>query len=332
MGAQAYVRSSEVTTVLLDLFFRTLPDDVTARRLHWHEFIRDAFRAMQGHPPGENVFAAMADKMSKQFRVLLLDELLITHISEAILVKNLFRHMWARGMTVITTSNYRPEELYAKGFNRDQFEDFIPDLATQCQLLDLGGQTDYRRVDVSQNADLFWSGLDADTKASFNMAFEEAVGGNVAKDIQLAVPMERRHIVVPAAGTDMRGAKVARFSFDDLCVKNRGRADYSVIAENYHTLYIEGVPKFKPDLGAEFRRFISLTDMLYGKKVALHIQSEVHTEQLFADGLMNADIDMDELWGFRRCSSMLSEMQNQKYHHMVWLMRNHMLQESALKL
>merc|ERR1712228_1020705 len=94
--------------------------------------------------------------MSKQFRVLLLDELLITHISEAILVKNLFRHMWARGMTVITTSNYRHEELYAKGFNRDQFEDFIPELTTQCPLIDLGGQTDYRKVDLSDNSDILW--------------------------------------------------------------------------------------------------------------------------------------------------------------------------------
>merc|ERR1712217_568133 len=200
-GAYLYGGCGCGKTVLLDLFFRTLPDDVTARRLHWHEFIRDAFRAMQGHPPGENVFAAMADKMSKQFRVLLLDELLITHISEAILVKNLFRHMWARDMTVVTTSNYRPEELYAKGFNRHQFVDFIPELAAQCPVIDLGGDRDYRKVDVSENADLFWAGSGAEAKASFNRAFEEAVGGNVTTDVQLAVPMERRHIMVPAAGT-----------------------------------------------------------------------------------------------------------------------------------
>jgi len=319
-------------TVLLDLFFRSLPEGFTARRLHWHEFIRDAFRSMQSQPPGENIFEAMADMLSRQFRVLLLDELLITHISEAILVKNLFRQMWARGMTIITTSNYRPEELYAKGFNRDQFVDFIPDLAAQCPIIDLGHDQDYRKIDAPESSDLFLHPINADTTASFNKSFEDAVGGNVTKDFQLAIPMEKRHIHVPAFGTDVRGAKVARFTFNDLCVKNMGRADYSVIAENYHTIFVEGVPKFKPDLGAEFRRFISLTDMLYGKKVAMHLQSEVHTEQLFADGLMSSDIDMDELMGFRRCSSMLSEMQNPKYQHMVWLMRNHMLQETALKL
>jgi len=287
---------------------------------------------MQGQPPGENIFEAMADMLSRQFRVLLLDELLITHISEAILVKNLFRQMWARGMTIITTSNYRPEELYAKGFNRDQFVDFIPDLAAQCPVLDLGHDKDYRKIDANAASDLFWHPINSDTTASINNAFEQMVGGKVNKDFKLQIPQEKRHLTVPAFGTDVRGAKVARFTFNDLCGTNMGRADYSVIAENYHTLFIEGVPKFKPDLGAEFRRFISLTDILYGKKVCLHLQSEVHTEQLFADSLMNADIDLDELWGFRRCSSMMSEMQNPKYQHMVWLMRNHMLQESALKL
>jgi len=300
--------------------------------LHWHEFIRDAFRSMQGQPPGENIFAAMADMLSKQFRVLLLDELLITHISEAILVKNLFRQMWARGMTIITTSNYLPDELYTKGFNRDQFVDFIPELASQCPVINMGGEVDYRKVDADVEAQLFFHPLNEDTSAGINKAFEQMVGDSTEKDTVLPIPQEKRNIKVPARGTDIRGASVAKFSFSDLCVQNLGRADYSVIAENYHTLFIEGVPKFQPDLGAEFRRFVSLTDILYGKKVAVYLQSEVHTSQLFADGMLYADMDIDELWSFRRCSSMLQEMQNPKYHHMVWLMRNHMLQESALHL
>merc|ERR1711998_496216 len=60
-GAYMYGGCGSGKTVLLDLFFRSLPDSVTARRLHWHEFIRDAFRAMQGQPAGDNIFVAMAD-------------------------------------------------------------------------------------------------------------------------------------------------------------------------------------------------------------------------------------------------------------------------------
>jgi len=332
-GAYLYGGCGCGKTVLLDLFFRSLPAGFTARRLHWHEFIRDAFRSMQRHPPGDNVFAAMADMLAKQFRVLLLDELLITHISEAILVKNLFRQMWARGMTIITTSNYLPEELYAKGFNRDQFVDFIPDLTAQCPVIDMSSDKDYRNTDAHLDAKLFFFPVSEASTALLDRTFEQVVGKDVKTNVAIPIPMEKRNLIVPFVGEDVRGARVARFSFDDLCIGNLGRADYSVIAENFHTLFITGVPRFKPDLGAEFRRFVSLTDIIYGKKVALYLQSEVHTNDLFADALLSADgLDLDELWAFRRCSSMLSEMQNPKYHHMVWLMRNHMLQESALHL
>jgi len=318
-------------TVLLDLFFRTLPEDLPARRLHYHEFIRDAFRAMQGHPAGANVFEAMAKDMSKQFRVLLLDELVITHISEAILIKNLFRHMWARGMTVLVTSNYRQHELYSAGFNRDQFVDFIPELSNQCPLVDLSGDVDYRQVDTD-GGEIFFHPLGPDTKQRFDQVFSNMVGDQVKHDAPLPIPLEKRSIVVPSSGVDARGAAVARFSFEDLFVKSCGRADYSAIATKYHAVFIHDVPKFAPDLGAEFNRFVSFTDIVYSKKGALYLQSAVPTSSLFEDSQGSAELNVDEMWAFRRCSSMLAEMQSPKYHHMVWLMRNHMLQDAALYL
>lgn len=330
-GAYLYGGCGCGKTVLLDLFFRSLPDGFTARRLHWHEFLRDAFRAMQGHPRGMNVFEAMGDSLARQFRVLLLDELHVTHISEAILVKSLFRELWARGVTIITTSNYRPEELYAKGFNRDQFEDFIPELSAQCPIFDMGGMHDYRKMDVGQSPFFFYP-LCKESSASMDEAFRRTVEGDVGQDLDLPILREARSISVPFHGVDAQGARVARFSFTELCGKNLGRAEYSAIAENFHTVFIDGVPSYKPDLGAEFRRFVSLTDILYGKKVALYLQSEVHTDELFAAGARGAEADVDELWAFRRCTSMLSEMQSPKYHHMVWLMRNHLLQEEARRL
>merc|ERR1719221_2604373 len=156
-GAYIYGGCGCGKTVLLDLFFRSLPDGFTARRLHYHEFIRDAFRAMQGHPPGDNVFESMGEALARQFRVLLLDELVITHISEAILVKNLFRHLWSRGVTIITTSNYLPENLYARGYNRDQFVNFIPEIEKQMPVINMKGDKDYRLDGLDAGASVFLS-------------------------------------------------------------------------------------------------------------------------------------------------------------------------------
>ena len=67
------------------------------------------------------------------------------------------------------------------------------------------------------------------------------------------MPTEKRHIKVPAFSVDSRSVKVAQFTVENLCGKNTGHADYTTIADNYHTLFIEEVPKFKPDLGAKSR-------------------------------------------------------------------------------
>merc|ERR1719188_968151 len=115
------------------------------------------------------------------------------------------------------------------------------------------------------------------------------------RDEAVAIAQEGRNLLVPASGEDVRGARVAWLPFHALCGKDTGRADYSTLAEKYHTVFITGVPKFRADLGAEFRRFVSLTDILYSKKVALYLQSEVHTDELFAEGLRSDDIDWDEL-------------------------------------
>jgi predicted ATPase len=209
---------------------------------------------------------------------------------------------------------------------------FIPEFEEQCPVINMLGDKDYRLEDLDHSKSIFFSPISPETSADIEKVFNEAVGKTAKADVEVSIPQEKRNISVPLAGVDVRGAQVAKFTFNDLCGTNMGRADYSVIAEEYHTIFVEGVPKFKPDLGAEFRRFVSLTDILYGKKVAVYMQSEVPTQSLFEAASMDPELDLDELWAFRRCSSMLGEMQSPKYHHMVWLMRNHMLQETALRL
>jgi len=132
----------------------------------------------------------------------------------------------------------------------------------------MGGQPDYRKVDTDL-AKLFFHPVNEETTADITKAFQDMVCNEMERDVLVPIPMEKRNVKIPVKGMDVRGASVAKFTFADLCVSNMGRADYSVLAESCHTIFIEGVPKFKPDLGAEFRRFVSLTDILYGKKVAL---------------------------------------------------------------
>merc|ERR1712241_846380 len=68
-------------TLLLDLMYRTLKDDCTdfpVRRLHWHEFVRDGLRLTKDAPSSVVAFDWLADKISVETKVLLLDELMLT--------------------------------------------------------------------------------------------------------------------------------------------------------------------------------------------------------------------------------------------------------------
>tara|TARA_R110002050_G_scaffold125599_1_gene245418 strand:+ start:2390 stop:2827 length:438 start_codon:yes stop_codon:yes gene_type:complete len=59
---------------------------------------------------------------------------------------------------------------------------------------------------------------------------------------------------------------VARFNFEDLCKKPLGAADYIEIARNYHTVFLENIPKMTLKQKTEARRFITLVDALYEYK------------------------------------------------------------------
>merc|ERR1712080_237927 len=141
------------------------------------------------------------------------------------------------------------------------------------------------------------------------MEFGERCGGEQLVDHMLPIPGEGRVIHVPLCNNDRR---VAKFNFDDLCRKPLGRADYALIATHYDAIFLDKVPKLSVNDGVEFKRFVSLVDIMYDKKVALHCLSEVPCDELY-----NTPVDMhiDEQLAWKRCQSMLTEMSSMKYSH-----------------
>merc|ERR1712045_71848 len=124
---------------------------------HWHEFCRDGFRYMHEatktsrEKKGPGCFELMANDIAGRCRVFLLDEINITQISEGVLVKELFRELWRRGVTVLTTSNYRVNDLYWQGFNRASIEDFFPEFAERCPEIDMSADKDYRTLGLVES-------------------------------------------------------------------------------------------------------------------------------------------------------------------------------------
>ena len=98
---------------------------------------------------------------------------------------------------------------------------------------------------------------------------------------------------------------IARLSFDDLCVAARGAADYLALAQHFHTLFIDNIPRLRPDKRNEAVRFVTLIDALYEHKVKLVASADGEPNDLYPAG--------DGAFEFERTVSRLMEMRAQNY-------------------
>ena len=112
---------------------------------------------------------------------------------------------------------------------------------------------------------------------------------------ELSVGTRTLHVPLAAGG-------VARFEFADLCNRALGAADYLALTERFHTLFVDHVPMLTPDRRNEARRFMTLVDALYERRMMLFLSAEAPAERLYPSG--------DGAFEFQRTVSRLLEMQS----------------------
>ncbi|XP_077212016.1 uncharacterized protein LOC143847172 isoform X1 [Tasmannia lanceolata] len=74
---------------------------------------------------------------------------------------------------------------------------------------------------------------------------------------------------------------VARFTFDYLCGRPVGAADYIAVSKNYHTVFISDIPVMSMRIRDKVRRFITLVDELYNHHCCLFCTAEASIDDLF---------------------------------------------------
>ena len=100
--------------------------------------------------------------------------------------------------------------------------------------------------------------------------------------------------------------------FAELCERPLGAADYLEIANQFHTVILDRIPRLGPEKRNEAKRFVTLIDALYEHidalyehKVKLIASAEAPPEALCDSG--------DGAFEFRRTASRLLEMQSEAY-------------------
>jgi cell division protein ZapE len=283
-------------TFLADLLFQSLPLE-RKLRLHFHRFmgrVHAELRKLEGHSdPLRDVAAHFAG----QARVLCLDEFFVTDIGDAMILGGLLQHLFARGTTLVTTSNIEPAQLYRDGLQRARFLPAIALLERHCAIVRLLAAQDYRLRELSR-AGVYFAPLGAQAEQALEACFEHIAPG---------ARRPEREIVVNGRGIPVkrRAEGVIWFDFTALCEGPRAVADYIELAQSFNTVLISGVPRFSPQLEDAARRFVNLIDEFYDHGVNLVLSADAVPGELYAGERLRAE--------FARTQSRLIEMQSTEY-------------------
>lgn len=299
-------------SMLMDLFFSaaTLRDK---RRVHFHDFMLETHAFIfewrklaqadrRKHPAfvraaGDDPIAPAAKHVADRARLLCFDEFHVTSIADAMILGRLFEQLFDRGVTVVATSNRKPSELYLNGINRQLFLPFIARLEANMDVIELSAARDYRLERLSA-APVYYSPLGPQADAAMDAAFVRLTAGADASSETLDV--QGRTLVVPA-----QASGVARFTFEALCERPLGAADYLTLARRYHTVLLDGVPKLDPGRRSAAARFVTLIDALYESRTKLVMSADAEPDDIYVAG--------DGAFEFQRTASRLHEMRSAEY-------------------
>ena len=292
-------------SMLMDLFFEAAPVKKKAR-VHFHEFMlaRHAFlrearaKISKGSGVGaDQLMAQAAKQVADEARLLCFDELQVTDIADAMIIGRLFERLFAEEVVIVATSNRPPDELYKNGLNRQLFLPFISLFKARVDLIELGGPRDYR-LEQLMAAPVYYAPLGPAADAAMDQAWTRLTLGAAPHPLMLDVQGRALKVERAAAG-------VARLSFAELCARPLGAADYLELAERFHTILLEHIPRLSPAKREEAARFRTLIDALYEAKVKLIASADAQPDALYPAG--------DQSFEFERTASRLMEMRGETY-------------------
>ncbi|HYE44775.1 MAG TPA: cell division protein ZapE [Caulobacter sp.] len=294
-------------SMLMDLFFDSAPV-ARKRRIHFHGFMGEAHahidawrkgdsaarKARFGQAKGDDPIAPTAELIADQARLLCFDELQVTDIADAMILGRLFEALFERGVTLVATSNRPPDDLYKDGLNRQLFLPFIEMLKSRMDVVAIKGPKDFR-LDRLRSARVWLSPLDADNERTFDALWADMLDGQAETGAALEVLGRKLHLPRASGG-------LLRASFASLCDHALGPNDYLAIADRFHTLFLEDVPKLDPAKRSAARRLNTLVDALYEAKARLVTLAAVPPRELYPEG--------EGSFEFERTVSRLEEMQS----------------------
>lgn len=278
-------------TMLMDMFYTTVPRHLTKKRIHFHAFMQDvhkrSFRLHQEHGQDYDTAPTIAREIASEANVLCFDEFQVTDVADAMILRRLFENFYspALGTVIFMTSNRVPDELYKDGVQRKSFVPTIELLKLKSHVIYLDSPTDYRKIERPSQGTYF-SPPDGQTLDDVRAAATAhaarwfdyfAQGKAPERDVELHI--WGRPVTIPACVVGV----VAQFSFAELCETPMSAADYLEITRAFDAIVITDIPLLSVRQRDVTRRFITFLDAAYESHTKMAVTSAKPFEHIFID-------------------------------------------------
>ena len=304
-------------TMLMDLFYTTIPAHLSKKRLHFHQFMQHVHkrshelileqRKIYGLETEDiDIIPYLAKEIAAEARVLCFDEFQVTDVADAMILRRLLTTLFSDefGVILFATSNRHPDQLYINGVQRDSFIPCIDLIKYRTNVIHLDSPTDYRRVPkpvssvyyfpksgekyASRECSLSRQNHINEWYAYFSQqgdihAYGGAnhTGGELVHksftDYKLSI--WGREFNVPKCSPP----RVAQFTFKQLCGSPLAAGDYLTLAKNFGAFIVTDIPYLSVYVRDEIRRFITFLDAVYDNGCKLATTSAADFPMLFVE-------------------------------------------------
>lgn len=267
-------------TMLMDLFYDTLPPNVTSKtRIHFHNFMQDVHKRLHKlrmeHGSDFDAVPFAAADIAEKAQILCFDEFQCTDVADAMILRRLIESLMSHGVVIVTTSNRHPDDLYKNGIQRQSFIPCISLLKKQLRVINLDSTTDYRKIPRPPSG-VYHHPLDRAAQTHADKWFGFLGDPEQDPPHKTTIQVWGRDVEIPlVSGT------AARFTFKELIGRATGAADYIEMMRNFNAFVITDIPGMSHRERDWARRFITFIDAVYESQAKLVLTTAVPLSQLF---------------------------------------------------
>jgi len=283
-------------TYLVDLFFSCLPFDRKVR-LHFHHFMNLVHVKLKENTGAKDPLKLVAKWFFDNYIVICLDEFFVKDIGDAMNLSKLFSYLFEYRVFFVITSNVIPNKLYDGGLQRQKFLPAVYLLEKFLKIINIDGNIDYRSRNLEKE-NVYLYPLTLNSFRSMKKLFFKLS----------TLPVSRKKLINilgrPILYSYMSGS-IIWFDFKIICGSGRSQLDYIEIASLFDTVFLSGVRVMSLNNEDEARRFISLIDEFYDRKINVILSADCQIDNLYLGGTLTFD--------FKRTISRLNEMSTTDY-------------------